>query len=60
VCNPEEKLGQNTEGPIQSIPKSRFRRELTKFENLLDGRSRAFGQEKRGNVAIPRLGFFPP
>jgi hypothetical protein len=61
VCNPEERLGQNVEGPIQSIPKSRFRRELTRFERLLDGRARQrpCEQEKRGDVAISRVAVFP-
>jgi hypothetical protein len=61
VCNPEERLGQDVGVAIQSIPRSRFRRELTRFENILSRKSGvSVATEPRvSDIRIPQRHIFP-
>jgi hypothetical protein len=61
ICNPEERLGQYIQAPIHAIPRSRFRRELTRFENVLSrkGDNPAPNPESLADLELPRRNIFP-
>jgi hypothetical protein len=61
VCHPEERLDQNNEGPVQSVPRSRLKRELMRFEaRLREPRNISVADIPNfGDLEISPIGVFP-
>jgi hypothetical protein len=61
VCNPQERLDQDIQSPIHSIPRSRFRRELMRFENVLARKGDGIlpTLESLAEIELPQRNIFP-